>query len=71
MSVLVSNLDSVVFALPLLGLLFSVFFRVDEPVGQPVKPAVRRRHAAGLDRNGLPLCLDPDGRLPVRARKSL
>jgi hypothetical protein len=69
MSVIVSNLDSVVFSLPLLGSLFSVFFRVNELVRQPVKPEAHRCHTVGSDRNGMPLSIDPDGKFPMRVRK--
>jgi hypothetical protein len=70
MSVFVANLDSIVFAIPLVGLLVSAFFRVDELVGKPSKHISHRRQMAGLDCNGMPLCLDPDGRLPIQARKA-
>jgi hypothetical protein len=69
MSVIVSNLDSVVFSIPLLGFLFSVFFRVNDLVRQPVNPALHRCHTVGSDRNGMPLSIDPDGRLRGRVRK--
>jgi hypothetical protein len=69
MSNIVSNLDAVVFSLPLLGFLFSVLFRVDELVRQSVKPAFHRCHTVGSDRNGMPLSIDPDGKLPMRMRE--
>ncbi len=62
----VSNLDSVIFAVPLVGLLVTAMFRVDELVGQPIKPVRHRRQVSGLDANGFPRCLDPDGRMPGR-----
>jgi hypothetical protein len=68
MSLIVSNLDSVIFGIPLLGLLFSAFFRVDELAGKPLKVVPNRRQVSGLDRNGIPLCLDPDRRPYPRPR---
>jgi hypothetical protein len=68
MSFVVSNLDSVVFAVPMLGLLLSAFFRVDELAAKPAKPVIHRRLASGLDRNGIPICLDPDGTRPSKVR---
>jgi hypothetical protein len=73
MSLVVTNLDSVIFAIPLLGLLFSAFFRMDELVGKPVrpvKPVLHRRQVSGQDQNGLPLCLDPDGKMFQAARRA-
>jgi hypothetical protein len=69
MSLVVSNLDSVIFAIPLLALLFSAFFRVDELMGRSMKPVASRRAIAGTDQNGMPLCLDPDARRPMRSHK--
>jgi len=68
MSVIISNLDSVIFAIPMVGLLFSAFFRVDELVRKPLRPVMHRRRVSGLDHNGIPICLDPDGRLHRRLR---
>jgi hypothetical protein len=70
MSLIVSNLDSVIFGIPLLMLLFPAFFRVDELAGRPLKPVPNRRQVSGQDRNGIPLCLDPDGRLYRQARRA-
>lgn len=66
MSLVVSNLDLVIFAVPLLGLLLSAYFRVHELAKKPSRPVAHRRYASGSDENGIPLCLDPDGKAPGR-----
>ncbi len=68
MSIFVANLVAVIFAFPMVGLLFPTFFRVDELMAKPLKPVLHRRQVSGLDCNGIPMCLDPDGRMPVRIR---
>jgi hypothetical protein len=68
MDVVVSNLDSVVFGIPLVGLLVSAFFRVDELVAAPQRTKLHRRQMPGLDRNGIPMCLDPDGKVTPQTR---
>jgi hypothetical protein len=67
MNVVVSNLDAVIFGIPLLGLLVSAFFRVDELASAPRKRVSTRRQMAGTDLNGMPICMDPDGRVTPKA----
>ena len=52
----------------MVGLLFAGFFRLDELFGKSKKPVKTRRPMVGLDENGRPMCVDPDGQ--VVARKS-
>jgi hypothetical protein len=68
MEVVVSNMDAVVFGIPLIGLLISAFFRVDELVAAPQKRVTHRRQMPGLDRNGMPQCVDPDGKVTPQTR---
>ena len=69
MSVLQSNADSLLVAIPMIGLLFLGFFRLDELLGKPKKPVVNRRQMSGWDKNGRPLCADPDGKSPAPSIK--
>jgi len=58
-----SNTDSLLVAIPMVGLLFAGFFRLDELFGKSKKKksVKARRPMVGLDENGRPICLDPDG----------
>ena len=63
MSILQSNLDALLVAVPMIGILVVSFFRLDELVGKSSKkrPVQPRRKIAGLDGAGRQICLDPDG----------
>ena len=67
MTILESNTDALLVAIPMVGLLFAGFFRLDELFGKSKKTSAPRRQVAGLDANGQPACIDPDGQV-VRAR---
>jgi len=56
-----SNTDTLLMAVPMIGILVAVFFRLDELIAAPKKRVVNRRVIAGSDENGQPLCIDPDG----------
>ncbi len=61
MSAPLSNMDSILLAIPMIGLLFVGFFRLDEIFGKSRKPPAQRRTVAGTDDRGRQVCLDPDG----------
>jgi hypothetical protein len=61
MSVLQSNSDAFLVAVPMIGILIVSFFRLDELVGKSKKRPGMRRQVAGLDGRGRQVCLDPDG----------
>jgi len=62
MSILQSNADALLVAVPMIGILVISFFRLDELVGKTKKRSVQqRRQIAGLDGGGRQICLDPDG----------
>ena len=63
MSILQSNTDSLLVAIPMIGLLCVGFFRLDELFGKSKKPTVHRRQMSGWDNKGRPVCIDPDGRV--------
>jgi len=69
MSNLQSNTDAILIAIPMLGLLFAGFFRLDELLGKPEKPADPKRQRSGLDKHGRQICVDPDGKIENSARK--
>ncbi len=49
----------------MVSLLFAGFFRLDELLGKP-KQQLARRRMSGWDKNGRPVCADPDGHMPAR-----
>jgi hypothetical protein len=60
------TLDALVFALPMVLILFAVFFRLDELIVRPKKSLKRRPTASGWglsgwDKDGHVVCVDPDG----------
>lgn len=66
-----STTDSLLVAIPMVGLLFAGFFRLDELFGKSKKPVKTRRPMVGLDENGRPICVDPDGRVAERKSKKI
>jgi hypothetical protein len=66
MSIIQSNTDALLVAIPMVGLLFIGVFRLDELFGKPKKqPVESRRQLSGWDKNGQPICADPDGKMPT------
>ncbi len=63
MSILQSNRDALLVAIPMISILFAGFFRLDELFGKSRKLVKRRRSMAGSDEKGRPICVDPDGRV--------
>jgi hypothetical protein len=63
MTIIESNRDALLVAIPMIGLLFVGFFRLDELFGKSKKPVKSRRPIAADDQNGRPICLDPDGQV--------
>jgi hypothetical protein len=64
MSVFQSNTDAMLVAIPMVGILFAGFFRLDELFGKPNKPVLHRRQMSGWDEHGRPICADPDAPSP-------
>ncbi len=62
-----SNLDAVVFALPMVAMLFLAYFRLDELIAAPKRRGPSRRHSMTLVGDRLVGC-DPDGRPWQRQR---
>ena len=70
MTALSSNMDAILVAIPMVGLLFVGMFRLDELIAKPQKRPERRRAIAGSDKNGAPLCIDPDGTMKGKRSRS-
>jgi len=59
--ILRSGWEKLLVAVPLFGLLFASYFRLDEVLAKRKKGPQLRRHGSGIDKNGEPLLCDPDG----------
>jgi hypothetical protein len=72
MSAFHSNTDALLVAIPMIGMLFAGFFRLDELLGKPkkMKSVEHRRQMSGWDERGRPLCADPDGRKASPRRRA-
>lgn len=70
MTVFQSNTDALLIAIPMVGILFAGYFRLDELFGKPKKPTETRRKMSGWDKDGKPICADPDGRPARGPRKA-
>jgi hypothetical protein len=70
MTVLLTNRDALLVAVPMVGILFVGFFRLDEVFGKPKKPVKRRSQVAGIDPDGRPICIDPDGKQVTGTKKT-
>ena len=68
-TILQSNTDALLVAVPMVGLLFAGFFRLDELFGKTKKSVQTRRSMTGWDKSGRPLCADPDGKMPALETK--
>jgi hypothetical protein len=64
----VSNADSLLFGLPMIGFLFAGLFRLDELIGRSRKTPMRRTLAGGVDSDGMPIFVEPDGQPLQRLR---
>lgn len=53
--------DGLLVGVPMVAVLLGTFFRLDEVWSRREKDKVRRPLAGGVDGNGMPICLDPDG----------
>lgn len=54
--------ETVLFAVPFIGMLLVGIFRLDEIFCAPRQRVVVRRPVCGVDESGQPLMTDPDGR---------
>jgi len=61
-SILHSNWDVILFAVPFIGIFLLSLFRMDELMAAPKGKTKPPRTAYGLDRDGEPVLCDPDGR---------
>jgi len=61
-AVLHSGWETVLIAVPLIGILLIGIFRLDELFATPKQRPKPQRPASGMDKDGQPLLSDPDGR---------
>jgi hypothetical protein len=59
---ILSSRDTLLFALPLILMVFFSAFRLDQVIAAPKASSHRRRPACGVDQTGEPILRDPDGR---------
>jgi len=69
MANLQSNTEAILIAIPMLGLPFARFFRLDELLGKPEKLVNLKRQGSGMDKLGRQICVDPDEKIKNSARK--
>jgi hypothetical protein len=70
MTTVLSNTDALLVAVPMIGILFVGFFRLDESIGKPRKRVDNRHCLAGTDATGRPVFTDPDGTRSGSGRKA-
>ena len=71
MSVIQSNADAILVAVPMIFLLFAGYFRLDELIGKPRRKKVSHgRPFARLDKNGQAIGLDPDEVVKIQGFKA-
>jgi len=63
MAALESNTDAILIAIPMVGLLFATFFRLDEAFSRYPKPSKNGHPLSCRDKDGHPVCIEPDGKL--------
>lgn len=68
-SVIKSGLDTILLAVPFVGVLMFVMFRLDTIIATPRHATGMRRPPTGTDKHGRMLQCDPDGR-PWKDAKS-
>jgi hypothetical protein len=54
--------DNLLVGVPMVLVLMAVFFRLDEVFTRRPNVQVHRPLAGGVDRNGMPICTDPEGK---------
>jgi len=57
-----SSLKSILVAVPMLFVLLTGFFRLDQLFAAPRRRTAARRPPTGIDEDGAPILCDPDGR---------
>ncbi len=55
--------DSILLAAPMMVLLFARLFWIDDLLSRPNKPIERGHALSGWDKEGHPICVEPDGAL--------
>jgi hypothetical protein len=69
MTAVLSNTDAVLLAVPMVGLLFVGYFRLDEFFGKSRTKVEPRKKKLGVDKRGRQIYTDPDGQIFKPRRK--
>lgn len=68
-----SNAETILISIPMIGTLLAGFLRLDELIGRPAKPLAVRRSFSYRGADGVSRCIEPDGRVaegdPVRGMR--
>jgi len=70
MLALQSNTDAILVAVPMVGVMFAVLFRLDESLSRGRKPMEQGHPLSDWDKDGLPVCVEPDGKLLQREQSN-
>jgi hypothetical protein len=70
-SILISNKDTLLLAIPLLLMVFASAFRLDRIIATPKDSRNRRRTPCGVDQSDVEIFCDPDGRRSDKRRAAL
>ena len=69
-AILQPELETLLVAVPVVGIMLAVVFRLDAIIASPKRARAVKRPASGCDEKGSLLLSDPDGRPWGAARKS-
>ncbi len=58
-----SNADTILIAVPMIGMMFAGLFRLDEWFSRPGTPHEKGHQLSSWDADGAPICVEPDGNL--------
>lgn len=64
-----SGRETLLYAIPTLGLLVIGIFGLEGRMARPKGKLVRQRMPCGVDSEGEPMVIDPDGRVAVERRR--
>ncbi|WP_263357024.1 hypothetical protein [Acidicapsa ligni] len=70
MTMIQSNSDALLVAIPMIGILLGGYFRLDEMLIRPKQQVEQRRQFSALNEHGQPVCIDPDGRIYEGKRRN-
>lgn len=66
MAAIQSNTDAFLVAIPMVTAMLAAFFRLDEAISRNPKPTQNGHPLSDWDKDGHPVCIEPDGKLHRR-----